>query len=503
MGTLARAIREGPVPKAFSSPDRMPSAMNLSSWCTVDEALTIAYTNEEWRQYAGFTYSESFMKSVSEKRIDHAKGFLSEFKEPKRLYLGKVYDVADASKTPLKLELYRKREQEIVSKSHEVNGRPVTWNSWRQFNAQAASSADRKAVFDEFIDKVSLVTPTIRGMFEKSKQVESAYGTSPLQVYLQLEGLELKQLKDLVSTLGNAAKKPFAELLEHYSHELNGRSAEYYDDLYYFRGKIFEPLDQAFKGYSPGTEPERVLTRLGFPVKRLEIDAEERPGKHTSPICFGVQIPNDVRLLVRPVKPFTDLESSFHEHGHGMHFISVSENARYWDKYTISNGVAEIFSTLIERLMKKRAFLTREFKVSKEIAQDAVQRTRFMELYFLTLYAANSLMKIEYWEQNMSMDEANDRYEKYAEQFMGLRLPGRYWQLHHVMPDFDLYSPSYMVAAVRAAELDRKLENLFGASWWTDKRAGNYIRAIAKNGASIKLSQFSKLDTRPYLKDLI
>jgi hypothetical protein len=71
------------------------------------------------------------------------------------------------------------------------------------------------------------------------------------------------------------------------------------------------------------------------------------------------------------------------------------------------------------------------------------------------------------------------------------------------MPDFDLYSPSYMVAAVRAAELDRKLENLFGANWWTDKRAGNYIHTVAKDGASIKLSRFSKLDTRPYLKDLL
>ena len=103
----------------------------------------------------------------------------------------------------------------------------------------------------------------------------------------------------------------------------------------------------------------------------------------------------------------------------------------------------------------------------------------------------------------MSIDEANERYERYTEEFMGMRLPGRYWQLHHVMPDYDLYSPSYMIAAVRAAELDRKLENLFGASWWTDKRAGNYIRAVAKDGASIKLSRFSKLDTRPYLKPLL
>ncbi len=153
--------------------------------------------------------------------------------------------------------------------------------------------------------------------------------------------------------------------------------------------------------------------------------------------------------------------------------------------------------------MKKRTFLTKQFKVSKEVAEEAVQRTRFMELYFLAFYAANSLMKIEFWEEGLSMEQANERYERYTEEFMGIRVPGKYWQLHHVMPDYDLYSPSYMIAAVRAAELDRKLENLFGANWWSDKRAGDYIRKTASDGASIKLSRFSKLDTRAYLKPLL
>jgi hypothetical protein len=327
--------------------------MNLSSWCTVDEALYVAYANEEWRQFSGLPYSEPFMKSVAEKRIDHAKAFLSEFKEPRRLFLGKVFDVADASKTPLKLELHRKREHEIVSRSYEVNRRPVTWNSWRQFNAQAKTVADRKAVFDEFVGKVDAVTPTIKAMFDKSREAERQYGTSPLELYLQVEGLSLAPLKSLVRTLGQAAKKPFAEQLEHYSQELNGRSAEYYDDLYFFRGKIFESLDPAFKSFSAAEEPKRVIAKLGFRVERLQTDAEERPGKHASPVCFGVQIPNDVRLLVRPVKPFSDMESSFHEHGHGMHFIAISEDAPYWDRYIIPNGVAELFSTLLERLLRK------------------------------------------------------------------------------------------------------------------------------------------------------
>ncbi len=477
--------------------------MNLSSWCTVDEALYVAYANEEWRQFSGLSYSEPFMKALAEKRIEHAKEFLSEFNEPRRLFVGKVSDLADASKTPLKLELRRKREQEIVSRSYEVNGRPVTWNSWRQFNAQAKTSADRKTLFDEFVGKVDTVTPTIRGMFDKSREVERQYGTSPLDLYLQLEGLSLSQLKDLVTTLGRAAKKAFSEQLEHYSQQLNGRSAEYYDDLYFFRGKVFEPVDPAFRGFSAADEPKRVLAKLGFRVERLQTDAEDRPRKHTSPVCFAVHIPNDVRLLVRPVKPFTDMESSFHEHGHGMHFTAISEDAPYWDRYTIPNGVAELFSTLLERLVKKQTFLTKQFRVSKKVAEEAFERIRFMELYSLTFYAANSLMKIEFLEENLSMEKADERYESYTEDFMGLRLPGKYWQLHHVMPDYDLYAPSYIVAAVRAAELERKLESLFGPDWWLDRRAGNYIRSMAKDGASIRLSRFSKLDARPYVKSLL
>jgi hypothetical protein len=477
--------------------------MNLSSWCNVDEALYIAYANEEWRQFNGLTYSEAFMKSLAEKRIDHAKEFLSEFKEPRRLYLGKVSDVAEASKTALKLELYRKREEELVSKSYEVNGRPVTWNSWRQFNAKTTASRDRKAVFDEFVDKTDFVTPTIKAMFDKSRELHEEYGTNPLALYLELEGVSLDQLKGVVRALGAAAKRPFAELLEKYSRELNRRSAEYYDDLYFFRGRVFEPLDASFKAFDAAEEPKRILAKLGFQVERLQTDAEERAGKHASPVCFGIRIPSDVRLLVRPVNPFTDMESSFHEYGHGMQFVSISENAPYWDRYVIPNGVAEIFSNLLERLMRKPTFLTRHFKVPRELAEDAVERLRFMELYFLTFYAANSLMKIEFLQEQLSMEQANERYERYTEEFMGLRLPGRYWQLHHIMPDYDLYSPSYMLAAVRAAEFDRKLQNLFGASWWTDKRAGDYIRRIARDGASIQLKRFSKLDTRPYLRPLL
>ena len=54
--TLPRIVSTTRERLGFESilPVRSPAwSMNLSSWCTVDEALYVAYANEEWRQFSG------------------------------------------------------------------------------------------------------------------------------------------------------------------------------------------------------------------------------------------------------------------------------------------------------------------------------------------------------------------------------------------------------------------------------------------------------------------
>jgi len=38
-------------------------------------------------------------------------------------------------------------------------------------------------------------------------------------------------------------------------------------------------------------------------------------------------------------------------------------------------------------------------------------------------------------------------------------MPGQYWMLHHIMPESIMYVPSYLLIAIRAAELGKKLKN--------------------------------------------
>jgi hypothetical protein len=65
-----------------------------------------------------------------------------------------------------------------------------------------------------------------------------------------------------------------------------------------------------------------------------------------------------------------------------------------------------------------------------------------------------------------------------------------------------MYVPSYLIAAVRAVELDHHLQSRFGERWWEQLEAGKYIREIMQPGAAINLSRFSRLDTSLFMNEL-
>jgi hypothetical protein len=66
-----------------------------------------------------------------------------------------------------------------------------------------------------------------------------------------------------------------------------------------------------------------------------------------------------------------------------------------------------------------------------------------------------------------------------------------------------MYVPSYLLAAVRAAELDTHIRNKFGDMWWKEKESGKIVRDIMNPGAAIDLSIFSRLDSTTFLNEII
>ena len=250
------------------------------------------------------------------------------------------------------------------------------------------------------------------------------------------------------------------------------------------------------------------MKNLEFDISKIYFDTENRKNKYPSPICFFVKIPDDIRILYKRESPYFDLQGCFHETGHAIHATSIDKDNTYWDKYRIPMGIAEIFSIFLEGLTQNRSYLNKVLFDSNNYKDDTLlttinARNKFMELFFITFYVANSLMKLEYWGKKLSIDEANKIYSKLIREYTGFEIPGEYWLLHHILPESIMYVPSYLLAAVRASELEEYIKNRFGDLWWRERKVGIFLREIMSPGARIDSSIFSKLDTNIYLKNIL
>lgn len=479
--------------------------MNLEQWCQLDERIYIAEMDERYKHHAGLQYSEQVIQQLAEMRSVSARTFLGSFSQPRELFLKSLKDIADASTKNLELKLYNLRNQKMVSSSERFGGTAVNWNTWRQFNSSQKDQTKRKQVFDEFVSKTRHISPVVKQRFDKMDQIYTEYSKGkmgPLDGYLENEAVSYSQLIDFVKSMGRRAKSPFREALTTMSKKVLGREAEYYDDFYFFRNRVYSDLEKEFAGINPQDQVRQTLADMQFNLSPIHFDTENRKNKYPSPICFFVQVPTDIRVLYKSESPYFDLQGCYHEMGHAVHASSITSNAEYWNRYTFSMGIAEVFSMFLERLTKNRKYLSSLGITDERVLQEIEDRNRFMELFFVTFYTANSLMKAEFWRKKLPMEKASDLYAKLIKEYTGLEIPGEYWMLHHIMPDAIMYVPSYILAAVRAAELDNHLQERFGEEWWTQAAAGKYVREIMEPGARIDLSWFSRLDSSLFFGEI-
>jgi len=474
--------------------------LSLEELASRYERLNSQLTEQYYNQEAGLIYDRELMKQLSQKITETSLEFLEKFSEPRAMYLASLATIAQAERLEIELDFNDQRMEKISTDQHSISGLKVNWGNWRQFNSQTEDPQKRKEVFDEFIAKA----PTISNLVEKrmniSKEVYKRYGLTPLDSFLELEQTSYNELSDLIKKLGDGAKQAFLTAAEHFALQvLHKTTTEYYDDFYTWRGRIYKPLSKYLESRSPLTEIRRVLENLGFAPSALKVDDEDRPNKSPSASCWGIHVPNDVRVLYRKVTPFEDFGSLFHEFGHGIHDKSANPKDSVWKRYMVPTSVAETFSTLIESLLKNPLFLSQDLKLEEAAVQEIINRVRFMDLAFLTFYAANSVMKMEFWKNNYTIEEASRKWQELTKRFF-IETPGNYWILHHVMPNYDLYSPSYVIAAVRVATIKERLVKDYGETWWRNVKAGEYVKQLAQTRGEFDIKAW-RLNPDTYLNE--
>lgn len=465
------------------------------------ERLLVQLSEQRYDQKAGLPFDKELMKQLSEQMTEVCSEFLRDYSEPRSMYLESIANIASAKRLEVELEFEEARMAKISTDKYDVSGRKLNWGSWRQFNSITEDPNKRKEIFDLFISKAPSITPLVEKRMAVSQNVYAEYDMSPLDSYLELEQMTFDELRGLLMQLDDGAKDSFLKAAEHYAPEVLGKNkVEYFDDYYTWGGRIFRPLSKYFKGISPLEKVRDFLTQLGFDTANIKVDDEDREKKSPSAFCFGIQIPNDVRVVYRKVSPFSDFGSVFHEFGHGIHGISANPEDPVWKRYIVSRSVAETFSTLNESMLDAEEYLEEDLGLEKEAVVDILDRRRFIDLAFLTFYAANGVMKMEFWKNRYSAEQAARRWQELTKRFF-VEVPGYYWVLHHIMPNYDMYSPSYVIAAIRVNAIEKRLVEEFGERWWRNRKAGAFVKELAVARGEFKVKAWP-LNPSDYLEDV-
>lgn len=475
--------------------------MNYEEWSEKVENNQAELTNEYFNMQVGLHYSEKKIHELELKNAALAKEFLEKIKKPEDVYRESVKIVASAQTFKTFLKLNNLRKTVIKSKKHYFRGKPVTWNTWRQFVVNTKDNA-RKEVYDEFIKLTPKLSPLIQEFFETNKKVFKKYNQTILQNYLLSHKTSYDKVIEFLKKLRDKIKNNYWEEFNKETIRILGREPEYYDDLYFMRNVIYNDLVGKFKKINPLKSVKKTFIKLGLNPSKIHVDSEDRPDKNPSPFCSAPRIPHDVRISYKAENPLNDIKSIYHEMGHAIHETHVAASLPFHERYIYSIGLAETFSQFFESLISNETYLREELMLSEELAKEYVRRSKVMKLITFAFYTGNSLFKLKMYHDNVSFEKLNDLYSEEQKKSMNLEIPGAYWQLHHILPEYLLYVPSYLLAQANVCEMLEKCEEISGKKWWNSKKAGSYLLKLMLPGAKSPLADFSKINPNKLIKKL-
>lgn len=240
-------------------------------------------------------------------------------------------------------------------------------------------------------------------------------------------------------------------------------------DTYFPQSPMMDLLRTTYEGLGIDLDAQRNLT----------IDAATRDTKNPRAVCFAVDIPNDVRLSIKPIGGYDDYAALFHEVGHGLHFANTTENA-FEFKYLGENTVTETFAFLSEHLLANQAWLRQHGSMPAPVLKDFVRLQAFKRLYFIRRYCAKFL-----YEMDLHSGAPNPHvtYSQLLSRAIGSTPLASDEKRYLTDLDQLYYSATYLRAWFLEAQLNARLTRDFGANWFEHPAAGAYLRSLWARGA--------------------
>ena len=232
---------------------------------------------------------------------------------------------------------------------------------------------------------------------------------------------------------------------------------------------------------------EQTLDGLGLDLRaqpNIHLDLESRPKKDPRAFCSPVRVPDEVYLVIAPAGGLDDYGSLLHEAGHAEHFGCVSRDLPIEFRCLGDDGITECFAFTMEWLLSDPAWL--EHTIGGRDNDDIVEHLAIQRLYLQRRCSAKLLYELEFHGEGV--DGGGKRYADLLTDAVRIEWPP---ERHLEDIDESFYVLAYLRAWTLATSLSVQLRDQFGRRWFTQRKAGNFLREIWEDGQRLTAEELA------------
>jgi hypothetical protein len=366
-------------------------------------------------------------------------------------------------------------------------------------NVKSTRSALEKSTFPIILDMNILLKQRMEKLFTLS--AELGYNNYR-DLYSKIKDINFNDLRIILERFLDETSQLFKNGLSAAAENmgLSLDELERADILYLFRGKEF---DSYFEKVKSIPILRKTLMCMGIDLtsqSNIILDTEERPKKSSRAFVFNIEVPNRIILMTMPKGGQGDYRSLFHEIGHAEHWGNVRSNLEIEYKYLGDNSVSETYAFLLEYLLSDRIWLDRYIKI--EDKNSYIQFIYLHKLYLIRRYIAKFLYELELHKGKVSgMDRI---YSTILNKTLYFHYPKEHYLLD---VDDGFYCADYLRAWIFEVQLRTVLKETFGEVWFDDKRTGEYLKGLWRNGTKYNIDELvemigcNRLDIKPLTQE--
>jgi hypothetical protein len=471
----------------FAAGKRKEQVMDLNAICVRLNRFVIESEDLFWRNWVGleddidvpglYTKYKSIFTLDS---IDAVRNALKSAGDPdrKRFYRAVLGQITLSYLEYVSAEL----QQEILKKEAQTT---VNWRNEevpiRAFRVRILNTQDRD-IRREMMDlrgnvEDRLINPLRKQLVARMKQsVENMGYGNYVELCEETQNRDFGEFALEMETFLRETESVYCEYLDQYLRKFAGvglsDNAHSSDIAAIMRCSLF---DGDFPPEKLMPVLKNTIAGMGFTLDKIHLDLESRPRKKTRPCVSAVNPPDDVRLTLSPVGGFEDYSGLLHEVGHALHFTHERSDLEFIYKFWGDRGFTEGTAYLFQNITMNRGWL-------KELAgvddpEDLIRYCAFMALLRFRRLAGSFLYQMELFTSR-DLSSVRERYRFHVERAHQVSFNTD----DYLTFDMELYSAGYLRARMFEIQLRENMVARYGENWWKISEAGEYLRAIFKDG---------------------